>query len=122
MRKLNELIRGYVISRDENKCRLCGKEIFGEKHIHHLYSRNSFIPSYLEVPGNYINHPQNLVLLCPECHFKIHNQSWKSLKNGSLISPTSAVKENQRREAKYFVPDSIMQILEEGEGYVPKSK
>lgn len=122
MRKLNHIIRGYVERRDENKCRLCGKVIYGEKHIHHLYHRNSFIPSCLGVPGNSINHPQNLIILCPECHLKVHSRSWKDITNGAMVYPPFAVKDNQRRENNYPVPDSILKILEEGEGYVSKNK
>ena len=53
---------------------MCGRYVNGTGQIHHLFRRNATIPPEYQipmVPRN--NHPYNLVLLCPECHVKIHN-------------------------------------------------
>jgi 5-methylcytosine-specific restriction endonuclease McrA len=62
-----------VHKRDKEKCRVCGRYVNGTGQIHHLFRRNATIPPDYGipwVPRN--NHPYNLILVCPECHLKIH--------------------------------------------------
>lgn len=61
----------YVWKRDNAECQRCGKK-FNETdrsapfHIHHIYSFANY--PYLRTA------PDNLVLLCPECHRFIHSK------------------------------------------------
>ena len=65
-------IREYVLKRDHYKCVFCGKPA---TEVHHIFSRNSIIPAYLEVPRVRRNsHPFNLVSVCHECHMRIHSK------------------------------------------------
>lgn len=45
------------------KCQLCGKE--GDLHIHHIISPNGC--------ERLFNDPNNLIVVCHECHRKLHN-------------------------------------------------
>ena len=72
MRRLPKKVREYVYRRDGGKCRLCGRPVeLKEAHVHHIYHRFGVIPADLDVPSN--DHPDNLILLCPECHVRIHS-------------------------------------------------
>jgi 5-methylcytosine-specific restriction endonuclease McrA len=62
-----------VHKRDKEKCRLCGRYVNGEGQIHHLFRRNATIPPEYQIPWVPRNHhPYNLILLCPECHNRVH--------------------------------------------------
>jgi 5-methylcytosine-specific restriction endonuclease McrA len=61
-----------VDERDKKTCVLCGKK--DVIHRHHIYSRNALIPMYHEIPQcKKNNHEWNIITLCSECHWKIHN-------------------------------------------------
>lgn len=103
LNKIPEIIRKYVRKRDKNRCRLCNKDVQRHGEIHHIYSRRSFIPAYLNlewIPNN--NHPYNLILLCPDCHRKIHNGSLK-------IEKDKLIEQNK----KYPLSDEVKQWIEE---------
>lgn len=58
-----------IYSRDENKCRLCGKEKeIQDKYKFHVHHISSFKNRILRYDLN------NLVLLCNQCHFFVHSK------------------------------------------------
>jgi hypothetical protein len=60
-KQIRENFRNEVFSRDENKCRKCGKENC-RLDAHHITDRN-------EMPnGGYVK--ENGISLCDECHVK----------------------------------------------------
>lgn len=63
--------RDYVVARDKSSCRKCGRKV-SEGHVHHIYGRVR-TPRWLNVPNDDPNHPVNLVFLCRQCHFEVHN-------------------------------------------------
>ncbi len=68
-------IREYVLERDHHKCVICGAEA---EEVHHIFSRNSWIPEYLGVPHIKKNmHPWNLVSLCKKHHRYIHDHGMR---------------------------------------------
>jgi 5-methylcytosine-specific restriction endonuclease McrA len=62
--KINKIIRSSVIQRDSGCCVLCGRK--GES-IHHCL--------YKSYGGN--NTAQNLVVVCNDCHRRIHSNGKK---------------------------------------------
>lgn len=68
MRKIPEKIRQEVLHRDK-RCRHCGRlsEFY---HIHHLYGRLILPPYWTGIKKT--DHPHNLVVLCPQCHHRVH--------------------------------------------------
>lgn len=80
MRRIPEVVRKYIYERDEGRCRLCQRAVT-QGHVHHIYHRYEQIPKKygLEwIRAN--NHPANLILLCPECHARIHSSGSRELK------------------------------------------
>ncbi|WP_292597368.1 HNH endonuclease [Mesotoga sp. UBA6090] len=63
--------REEIIKRDSSRCRRCGRRT-DSGHVHHLYGRVR-VPAWLKIPDDDPNHEANLVYLCPECHWKVHN-------------------------------------------------
>ncbi len=63
--------REEILKRDRNCCRKCGRRTTSG-HVHHLYGRVR-VPAWLEIPNNDPDHEVNLVFLCAECHWKVHN-------------------------------------------------
>jgi len=63
--------REYIIKRDKGRCRKCGRRT-DSGHVHHLYGRVR-VPAWLNVPNDDPDHEVNLVYLCAECHWKVHN-------------------------------------------------
>jgi len=71
VKRIPKEIHDYVLERDRNRCRICGKPA---TEVHHIYTRYSHIPDHLGVPKTVSNHhPFNLIAVCHECHVKIHN-------------------------------------------------
>lgn len=58
-------VRGFVLERDGHRCRLCGRvrEEGVILHIHH---------STYEHRGDEMNHPDDLITLCEDCHKNYH--------------------------------------------------
>ena len=99
-----KVIRKYVHKRDHEHCRLCGAHVNGNGQIHHIFTRNSHIPKYLDVPDVPKNHhPWNLILLCPECHVKIHN--------GMEINKEELIEANKKKK----LTEEIIKWVEENE-------
>lgn len=71
-------IRQLVLTRDNNKCRMCERK--GLLHIHHLTYEHLF---------NETTHLDDLVTLCDKCHSDIHGR--KNGKNTIPLSETSKV-------------------------------
>lgn len=63
--------REEIIKRDKGRCRRCHRRI-SDGHVHHLYGRVR-VPAWLEVPDDDPDNEVNLVYLCAECHWKVHN-------------------------------------------------
>lgn len=62
-----EKVRHFVLMRDRFKCQKCGKPAQEVHHIEHLSPENIWKP---EITLN----PDNLISLCKEDHFKIHEK------------------------------------------------
>jgi len=57
-----ENVKSYIRSRDNYTCQICKKNCLSDNHVHHIkYRRNG---------GS--DKPDNLILLCPICHDKVH--------------------------------------------------
>ena len=70
MEKIPSIVREYVWKRDHGRCRICGAPA---DDVHHIFSRQANIPTYLGVPKTKKNHhPLNLISVCRICHSKIH--------------------------------------------------
>ncbi|OOC42179.1 HNH endonuclease [Thermosipho sp. 1074] len=98
------IIRDYIHKRDKEKCRLCGRFVNGTGQIHHLFRRNAAIPVEYNipwVPKN--NHPYNLILLCPECHLKIHQ--------GYEIDKDKLIEQNKRKR----LTKGVLKFIEENQ-------
>ena len=54
-------ISSQVRNADGHRCAMCGK-VFGTLHVHHI----------IPLCQNGTNHPNNLIVLCPDCHQKQH--------------------------------------------------
>jgi len=63
--------REEIIKRDNSRCRRCGRRT-DSGHVHHLYGRVR-VPAWLKIPDDDPDHEVNLVYLCAECHWKVHN-------------------------------------------------
>jgi len=82
-------IRDYVMKRDHHKCRICGKEA---TEVHHIYTRNSFIPAYLGIPPTKKNHhPWNLIAICHDCHQRAHSKGIPEDFKDKMISYNKSV-------------------------------
>ena len=57
-------LQSFVITREENKCQLCGKEYDGKWNLHHIIPRSK---------GG-TDKPDNIALLHEECHKKLHKE------------------------------------------------
>lgn len=63
--------RESVVSRDRSCCRKCGRKI-SQGHVHHIFGRVR-TPRWMNVPNDDPNHIANLIFLCVQCHFEVHN-------------------------------------------------
>lgn len=115
MRVIPRNIRNHVMERDKGRCRICRRK--GE-HVHHIYSRNAIIPAYLDVPrvpNN--NHPLNLMLVCAECHERIHrlgmtrNEKDRWIKRNKILEEAYA-KEKKFSQESFGVPKNVQEFLE----------
>jgi 5-methylcytosine-specific restriction endonuclease McrA len=94
MKPIPPAIREYVLKRDHYKCVICGRPA---TDVHHVYTRNSFIPAFLEVPPTKKNmHPWNLISVCHSCHRRIHD---KGLPDGTK---EAMVKTNKELSCVHF--------------------
>lgn len=56
-------ISKMVRIRDNMICQMCGRKVFGkDAHVHHIDGNRQH------------NDMDNLILLCPDCHSKIHHK------------------------------------------------
>ena len=107
MKEIPKIIRNFIIRRDRGKCRTCGGA--GE-HIHHIYSRKAEFPNNLRnisktlVIQNNNNQPENLLLLCPKCHNKLHNGKM-------IINKEAYIKHNVEREEFYYKDHELLEYL-----------
>lgn len=66
--------RAVVLERDGYACRVCGRQaeqMYNERpHVHHITPARQFGAHDPDVETNYaaMNHPSNLISLCPSCH------------------------------------------------------
>mgnify|MGYP001252437189 FL=1 len=63
--------REMIVERDNHRCRKCGRRA-DSGHVHHLYGRVR-VPAWMKIPDDDPDHEVNLVYLCAECHWKVHN-------------------------------------------------
>lgn len=56
-------IRRWIIERDKEICQICGKDTSRKSHVHHIDGNKKH------------NTEDNLILLCPPCHMKVHNKN-----------------------------------------------
>lgn len=71
LKPIPKKIADYVWNRDGYQCRLCGRRLSrGEGAIHHLWERDEFFPIDIGLSDH--NDPLNLILVCGECHVKLH--------------------------------------------------
>jgi len=59
-------VRQKIIFRDR-KCQLCGSKLFLE--VHHL----TYFANGSSIRGQELKHLDKLILLCGDCHKKVHN-------------------------------------------------
>ena len=98
MKRIPKEIRYYVWERDRGRCRICGRPA---TEIHHIYTRYSHIPDHLGVPRFPSNHhPYNLILVCHECHMKIHNGKIK-------VDRERVIKQNEELASFKTIPEEI---------------
>jgi len=70
-----ELISKRIWERDHSTCRWCGRKLeYGEGNVHHI----------VPISEGGSNDDSNLVLLCTDCHAKIHKMLNCHKKNASL--------------------------------------
>lgn len=62
-------VREYILSRDENRCRMCGSE--SSLVVHHLTYDNHLREH---------EHPEDLITLCKYCHNEFHEDERKLVK------------------------------------------
>jgi DNA mismatch repair protein MutS len=55
------------------ECEVCRKQIIKELEVHHIQPRNTAIKQILE-DGTHMNDKHNLIVLCQECHDKVHDE------------------------------------------------
>jgi hypothetical protein len=71
--------RDYVLHRDNFQCKLCKtKESFLDRNLQLYFEAHHIIPYNASTQKNFrlsLDHPFNMVCLCPNCHKKIHNSS-----------------------------------------------
>lgn len=103
MKVIPKIIADYIKYRDRNKCRSCGRHT-KEGHLHHIYSRNAEFPypKIIKLINN--NQPENLLYLCHECHYKIHN-------GDIFISKEEYVKENIQRQKDWEMSDNVRDYI-----------
>jgi len=101
------IIRDYVHKRDKEKCRICGRYVNGKGQIHHIFRRNATIPPEYGIPWiPRNNHPDNLILLCNECHAKIHN--------GKIPNEHRAwIEANKSLRRRYEFPEELKRWLDD---------
>lgn len=80
----NPMYRDIALERENYTCELCGtKETFIDRNNneyfegHHLIMYNPTVQSRFKLC---LDHPSNIICLCPECHRKIHNSSFDETK------------------------------------------
>lgn len=61
-KSVNKETYQYVYLRDNGKCRLCGNS---KVELHHIIYRSEAV--------NLIDDPNNCILLCKNCHLKVHS-------------------------------------------------
>jgi Restriction endonuclease len=61
-------VRPYIIKRDNYKCKQCGSSI--DLEVHHIIHLS---PDNINDPNITVNE-RNLITLCRDCHFKVHEQ------------------------------------------------
>jgi DNA mismatch repair protein MutS len=55
------------------ECEVCRKQIVKELEVHHIQPRNEATKQILE-DGTHMNDKHNLIVLCQECHDKVHDE------------------------------------------------
>ena len=80
----NPMYRDIALKRENYTCELCGtNETFIDRNNneyfegHHLIMYNPSVQSRFRYS---LDHPSNIICLCPECHRKIHNSSFDETK------------------------------------------
>lgn len=53
-----------MYTREIDKCEICGVDIDGITHRHHIVPRTD---------KRSTNHFSNLAFICPNCHYRVHN-------------------------------------------------
>ena len=84
----------YCGKRWDNRCVCCGKEVYGKKaHLHHLSSRTkkANMASLWATPMQEVE-GKKCVLLCEECHIKLHKALGKVV---SIAKSKKWIKENK---------------------------
>lgn len=66
--------RAVALERDGHECRVCGRQpeqLYNKRlHVHHITPARTYGAHESDVETNYsaMNHPSNLISLCPSCH------------------------------------------------------
>lgn len=86
----NDVIRPQVIKRDKGICQDCHKLILRKATIHHIIELND---------DNYTNYDiayglDNLKLVCPKCHNKIHKKGFSKESNDMNYKKETIVNED----------------------------
>lgn len=63
------VIKPFILERDYHQCQLCACQ--NKLKLHHI------LPVQHDSDQKHILNPKNLVILCKECHHKIHNECFK---------------------------------------------
>jgi 5-methylcytosine-specific restriction endonuclease McrA len=104
--------REYVINRDGRKCKLCGDDnTFIDRNGESYFEAHHIIPYNLNIQESFkisLDHPFNMITLCPNCHRKIHNSKLSETK--SLLS--KLLQNNADFTNNYFLNKKIDDLLD----------
>lgn len=102
-------IRTYVRNRDKHQCQECGSSCTSAPcYVHHIIPRSNI----------YCTHdPWNLVLLCRECHTKVHRLSEDALLNISLKYLAHGLRLRRQKARKRYVCEACGCIIEPRDEY-----
>ena len=73
-------IRRWIIERDNEICQICGCSVVRKSHVHHIDGNKKH------------NTEDNLILLCPKCHVRVHS---KGHDTASILAFRSKLEWNQ---------------------------
>ena len=89
---VNDKFRFIILYRDCFTYQICGKY----DYLNTLWSKYTSHEVH-HIKTNQNNNFDNLITLCPKCHFKVHNNDWKNkprLVNSSKVFVSSEMIEN----------------------------